>query len=156
MRTIIDIKLVNHKHQRYDTIGDWKFSVRRGYSDPYSAGEQEALMSTMTREEIKKEEQLTIKISDLGDEKMNACIAIHELIEALLCRFNDPEITTEMVDQFDIKEWPLMYQCNLKEPGDSPVAPYHLQHMFASRIERAFAERLGVNWEEYERRIEEL
>ncbi len=122
----------NISDQRYDTVGDWQFNTSYDH------------------------EFLDIKIVNLNDEKMNACIAIHELIEALLCRFNEPEITTEMVDQFDIKEWPLMYQCNLKEPGDSPVAPYHLQHMFASRIERAFAERLGVNWEEYERRIEEL
>jgi len=125
----ITIAIIDHKHQRYETVGDWKWHPE--WNDI-----------------------LEVFVSDLGDKKMNACIVIHELIEALLCRFNDPEITTEMVDEWDIdflKTFP-----KEPEPGDCPDAPYHSQHKFASEIERAFAEKLGIVWNDYERRIKEL
>jgi hypothetical protein len=120
------INVIKHHQQRYDTIGDWQIFK-------FPAGDR-----------------YDIRVSNLGDSKMNACIVVHELIEALLCRFNDPEITDKMVDEFD------MSHEDLEEPGDSPEAPYHEQHKFASEIEKVFAKRLEVNWDEYERRISEI
>lgn len=125
----VSIETIKHQEQRYDTSGDWFWL---------------------------KIKSLRIIVSDLNDDKMNACIAVHELIEALLCRFSIPEVTQEEVDKFDMNIWPTMEPQGLTEPGDSPQAPYHLQHMFASGVEKAFAEKIGVNWEEYEKRIKEL
>jgi hypothetical protein len=42
------------------------------------------------------------------------------------------------------------------EPGDHPGAPYHAEHMFASKVEEMLAKQLGVDWLEYERAIEAL
>jgi hypothetical protein len=121
MNTII--KSIPHSKQRYNTIGDWKF-VDSTIGDPLV---------------------LDIYISDLGDNKMNALIAIHELVEAVLCRFNDPEITGEEVDKFD------MSHPELEEPGEDSRAPYKKQHKFASMIEMLVAIQLNINWDEYEK-----
>jgi hypothetical protein len=126
-------RVIDHKDQRYDTVGDWQFR-------PPSIHELDPKVS----------EDLQITISDTGDPKMNALIYIHELIEALLCKFHEPEITTEMVDKFD------MEHPELDEPGESKEAPYHLQHIIASSIEEALAQIIKVNWEEYEERIKSL
>lgn len=124
----INVKVINHKQQRYNTIGDWIWKYK---------SELDTLV-------------LDIYVSDLGDNKMNALIAIHELVEAVLCRFNDPEITGEEVDKFD------MSHPELEEPGDNLEAPYCTQHLVASDIEKMIAGRLKINWEDYERRIKEL
>lgn len=118
---IISLKDIKHEEQRYETVGDWVWEL----------------------------DHLIIHISDLGDEKMNACIAIHELIEALLCRFHG--VTQQEVDAFDMG-----LGKNLEDPGESPLAPYHKQHMFASGIELVFAQKIGVDWNEYEKKIKEL
>src|SRR5208337_252360 len=119
----IVIRTIDHKDQRYETVGDWQ-----------------PLMGP----------NLLITVSDLGNPKMNALVAIHELIEALLCKFNDPEITTEIVDSFD------MSHENLDEPGESSEAPYHLQHTRATIIEKLLSDWLKIDWDEYEKRIQEL
>ena len=84
---------------------------------------------------------LEIKVAKMPDKRMELLLAIHELIEALLCA--ERGITAEMVDTFDL---------NFKgegEAGDDMNAPYRLEHFFAESIERLFASELGVDWLEY-------
>ena len=38
----------------------------------------------------------------------------------------------------------------VNDPGISPDAPYHHEHVFAECMERLFALQLGVNWQEYD------
>ena len=38
---------------------------------------------------------------------------------------------------------------DLDDPGDDPRAPYHLEHLTASAIERRLALELGVSWDAY-------
>ena len=125
----ITIKVINHKNQRYETCGDWQF---------------------------KDDNNLLIRVSNLNDTKMNCLVAIHELIEALLCKFNDPEITTAQVDSFDIEFEKNRKEEDNSEPGDCPEAPYYEQHKFATIIEMALASALKVSWEDYEKRINSL
>ena len=66
----IHIETINHKDQRYDTAGDWFFDL---------SGD------------------LYIKVSDTTNWKYNALIALHELIEVLLCK--DRIITTDDDDE---------------------------------------------------------
>jgi hypothetical protein len=133
----IFIRTINHKDQRYATVGDWEFH------DPSKIPISEP-------EENPNELWLKIKVSDLGDDKMNCLIAIHELIEALLCKFNDPEITGGSVDTFD------MSHPELEEPGESLEAPYMIPHLVASNIEMMIAHRLKIDWKSYEERIKDL
>jgi hypothetical protein len=96
-------------------------------------------------------EILTIRVSRLGDMNMEFCCAIHELVEAALC--HEEGVSLEEIDEFDFGWHP---HDGIEEPGDDPQAPYYRQHKFARRIERLVAERLGVDWEDYESRMNQL
>jgi hypothetical protein len=43
-----------------------------------------------------------------------------------------------------------------EEPGDSSEAPYHKEHVFATKIERMIADELGVDWDVYEKHLDEV
>lgn len=67
----VEINVIPHSNQRYETIGDWQF----------------------------KGDELQINVSDLGNIRYNVLVAIHEMIEAFECKFNG--VTTEQVDAYD-------------------------------------------------------
>jgi hypothetical protein len=118
------IRTIDHKKQRYPTVGDWEF--------------------------IEPGPHLVIRVSDLGDPKLNTLIAIHELVEAILCKFNGPEITTQIVDEFDLSH------PELEEPGESLNCPYMTQHLVASDVEKMIADRLKVDWNSYCEKVKSL
>jgi hypothetical protein len=91
---------------------------------------------------------LYIKVSELPDEREMILVGLHELIEAVLCEHSG--VLEESVDDFDT------HFDGEGEPGDDPAAPYHRQHRLATAIERVLAEQLLIDWDEYERHIEEL
>ena len=125
----IVIKVIDHKNHRYPTVGDWEF-----------IGEND----------------LVIRVSELGDLKMNYLASIHELVEALLCKFASPEVTGKEVDEFDMKFEKDRKENDDSEPGDQPYAPYHNQHKVATFIEMLLADTLEVSWADYEKRINSL
>lgn len=107
------IETTPHLKQRYNTVGDW-----------YVEGDI-----------------VCIRVSQIGNWRYEALIAVHELFEFLLCTHDG--ITQETVDQFD-----KAYLGD--EPGDDPFAPYRSQHCFATGIERMLAAALDVGWKQYE------
>lgn len=124
MRFIVET--IPHDHQRYPTCGDWWWDG----------------------------DTLQMRVSELGDWRMEACIAYHELFEALACL--SAEVSQESVDAFDRE-----YEANRKlgeksEPGDDPRAPYYQQHQAAMVAERHLANVLGVRWVDYEERLGSL
>lgn len=92
-----------------------------------------------------------IRVSDTGDLRHNLLIAVHELVEMMLC--HNEGITDEMIDSWDLAFKPTE---RYDEPGDHPDAPYFKQHRRAELIERFFASWLGVDWKTYENRINNL
>jgi len=124
----IEIKTIPDKQQRYNTVGDYQTT---------EAGTQ------------------LLSVSDMNNWKHEFLIAIHELIESALCK--DKGITDEVIDAFDMN-----YEANrvqtdtTSEPGDSPDAPYHDAHVFATNLEKMMATELGVDWEEYSQACAEL
>ena len=127
----ITIETIRHEDQRYPTVGDWMFI---------------------------DDTHLRIRVSDMGDWRKEAAIAIHELVEAVLCR-NDG-VAEDAVDAFDIAyekdRAPYGTPGDFGEPGDSPHAPYHRQHCFATGFERMLIAALGVPWAEYADAVEKL
>lgn len=140
----IDIGIINHDLQRYDTCGDW-FVVH---------------------------DTLFVRVSDQGDWQSNFLIAAHELIEAALClrRGIKEENVTEFDKQYEKKrqeieehldrlcyddppgEQETQAACGCQiydEPGDDPHAPYKREHQFAETIERLLANELEVDWNAY-------
>lgn len=94
---------------------------------------------------------LEVRIAPLSCWEMETCLAIHELIESILCK--KAGISQTEVDQFDLK----FDRDHPNEPdigaGDDPDAPYHRQHIVATTIERIVAGELNLNWEEYEKEL---
>lgn len=122
----IILETIPHESQRYETVGDWFYWDRTLY----------------------------IKVSETGNDDYNYLIALHELVEAWLCKRHG--ITQESVDEFD-----KLYEVNraeddLSEPGDDPNAPYREQHCTATGIERIVCAALGVPWKLYEETLERL
>lgn len=111
--------LIPHRTQRYDTPGDWSWIGH----------------------------ELDVRVSELGDWKMEALVAIHEIVEAVLCRSDG--ISGAVVDAFD-----MAFEGD--EPGAAPACPYFQQHATADKIERLVAAELGVNWMDYTKAVDSL
>jgi hypothetical protein len=90
-----------------------------------------------------------ISVAKMGNRDYEFLVALHELVEAYLC-------VKHGVTQTQVDAWDMGPGKHLDEPGDDPGAPYHTEHMFASHIETLMAQKLGVNWADYEKAIEDL
>lgn len=89
-----------------------------------------------------------IQVSEMGNCKYEFLIALHELIEqALQIERGIPE---EAITKFD-KEFK-----GEGEPGDDKSAPYYKEHQFATKIEKLVCEELGLDWNAYERYLNEF
>lgn len=115
----VTIRVIPHEDQRYKTCGDWFY----GNGD------------------------LVVCVSDTGDWRSNTLVAVHELVEALLCK---DVISQEAVDKFD------MEHPELDDPGDDPRAPYQFEHCFATSVERMLAAALKYPWRLHEERLSKL
>lgn len=117
----IIVETVPHGNQRYPTVGDF-----------------------LTNENG----TLEVRISGMSDWRYNRLIAIHEIVEATLCR--EAGITEASIDAFD------MAFAGEGEPGDDPSAPYRRQHLMATAIEKMLAAAMGVDWLAYEAAVNAL
>ena len=118
--TSVNILVIPHEAQRYETVGDWWWE-----------GEGE-------------ESTLQLRVSQMGNWKMEMCVAYHELHEALECKARG--ITQKQVDDFDLS-WE--EHDGIDEPGNDPTAPYYWQHQHATAAEMHLANYLGLEWEAY-------
>lgn len=123
----ISIKTIPHEAQRYDTCGDWYFT---------------------------EDGDLVIKISKLDNSYMEFLVGLHELIEAALCA--RAGIAVDQVDAWDMEYEKNRKQGDSSEPGDHQNCPYRKQHQIASMIEGIALFFLGIDKEDYERRINSL
>src|SRR5271170_1479712 len=113
----IVIETIPHDKQRYETVGDWW---------------------------IGSEGTIHIRVSDMKDWHKEAAVAVHELVEVLLCR--DRGIAQVEVDDFDKAFEARREEGNTDEPGDDPQAPYQQEHCFATGIERLLCAEFGLDW----------
>jgi hypothetical protein len=116
------ITTIPHAAQRYPTVGDWVWS-----------GDGETL---------------TITVSQMGSRRYEALVAVHELVEALLCR--EHGISTATADAFD-----RTYSGD-GEPGFAPDCPYRREHTEATVVEMHLAVAMGVDWDEYDAAVSAL
>lgn len=123
----IVIETIPHENHRYTTVGDWFYD---------------------------SDGTLQIKVSSLSDWRYEALVAVHELVEVMLCKQDG--VGTEVVDQFDKKFEEDRQEGNEDEAGDDPNAPYVKQHCIATGIERILAAQIGVNWKPYEKELCDL
>jgi hypothetical protein len=124
----ISIKVIPHRDQRYETPGDWFYD---------------------------KDGNIEIRVSDTGDWRTDALMAVHELVEVLICKHRG--VSMEAVDAFDIQ-----YEKDRKdgkhsqsdEAGDDIEAPYRREHCLATSVERLLAAELDVPWNGYADTVE--
>jgi len=126
----IDIHTIPHSEQRYPTVGDY-------FTD--------------------KEGTLHILVSKMSDPRYEQLVAIHELIEVLLTEHKN-------IKEEDITNFDLLFEAERaegkhtddEEPGWDPRSPYGRQHAFAEAIERLTALQLDVDWEIYDKEVNNL
>lgn len=123
----IKIEVIPHDQQRYPTVGDWFFEPNG---------------------------DLTIKVSKMSDARFEALVAVHELVEVLICQHDG--VTQEQVDAFDMEYERTRPEGDDSEPGDSVYAPYGKQHCIATAVERLLAAELGVSWKVYDDEVMSL
>lgn len=90
---------------------------------------------------------LNVRVSLLPDPRYEILVAVHELLEGILCQYRG--ITTAEVDAFDTA-YEMEGHPVESEPGDDVRAPYRAEHNFATFVERMLANELDVEWEAYE------
>lgn len=123
----IKIEVIPHETHRYTTVGDWIFEPNG---------------------------DLIIRVSKLSDWRREMLVAIHELVEVVLCKHDG--VSQEVVDRFDMELEANRKEGDDGEPGDEPTAPYVKQHCIATGVERVLCAHLGVSWKEYEEELCEL
>ena len=89
---------------------------------------------------------LQVRISKMSDWRYETCLAVHEMVEAILCKYNG--VTVAQVDEFDrpFEE----AKDNVTNVGDKTNAPYRREHCFATAAERIVAAELNVPWQDYD------
>jgi hypothetical protein len=118
---VIQFQSINK--MRYDTVGDWEF--------------------------VEGEDgNIIVSVASTDDEKTNELVAIHELVEAVLCKHAG--VRQEDVNNFDLSH------LDEDEPGLNPNAPYYIQHLIATSVEMLLAAAMGVDWNAHEYRLEQL
>ena len=90
---------------------------------------------------------LAIQVADLENDESSFLVALHELVEVVLCQQHG--ITAEQVDAYDFAHQ------DDDDPGLNPDAPYHREHMVAFSMEIEAALALGVDWTDYNKRLDE-
>ena len=125
---LIDVKIIPHNQQRYETVGDWYFNPDNN--------------------------RLTIRVSSMRNKKYEFLVAMHEQIEAMLCI--ERGICEKEITLFDMNFEANRAEGNTDEPGDDPKAPYKKEHFFATSVERLMAAELGVDWSKYDEAVYSL
>ena len=124
----ITINTIPHKQQRYETVGDYFLS--------------------------KRSKQWVFNVSNMENIDFEFLVILHEFIEWKLTQKRG--ISEESITAFDKEFEKNRQEGNLDEPGHDPKAPYNKEHVFAEKIERLMAEELGVDWDTYDKTVNDL
>lgn len=92
---------------------------------------------------------LQVRISPMSDWRYEALLALHETIEAILCKHNG--VAEPDVCAFD-QEYDKTHNFDV-DAGDEPDAPYVREHCFATGLERVICAELDVNWKTYDKEL---
>ena len=126
----IIIETIDHKLHRYPTIGDYWVDENGDWQ---------------------------IRVSKMGDTLYEVMVAIHELTEFAL--LNKKGITEPDIMKFDLE-----FEEKIKkgevgendEPGFAKDSPYLKEHTIATSIEMSIAAISGINWDEYNKKLNSL
>ncbi len=120
----IEFKVIPHEQQRYPTVGDYWLDENGVWQ---------------------------FRVSDMGNPIYEKAVLLHEFIEWSLTQQRG--ISEESISEFDIEFEKNRQDGDISECGDSPDAPYRLEHRFAENIERQFIHESGIVWADYDNTV---
>lgn len=126
----IIIKPVQPENQRYPTCGDYFYD--------------------------REDDTLYIFVSRMADFRSELAVVVHELYEAVTCL--QAEVDYADIDRFDLqfeRERDEGKHGDTDEPGDDKAAPYHVQHVGATFVEREVCSQAGLPWQQHEDNVNE-
>ena len=126
----INIKVIPHDHQRYETVGDYWYD---------------------------SEGILQIRVSDVGDEMYHKLVVIHELVEEAITKHNG--ISEQQIMDFDLYYEARRKQGFVPEDSEAGFdtnAPYRLAHSFATGVELGICAMANIDWNEYDKKLNSL
>jgi hypothetical protein len=100
---------------------------------------------------------LYITVSNMGDEKMEWLVALHEMIEEMLAKSDG--ITEEQINDYDIyyeKKREMGLVDENSEDGFASDCIYKKYHTIATGCEMILAAQLGVDWLNYDEKVNSL
>jgi hypothetical protein len=140
-------EVIPHNEQRYETVGDW-------YAEEWDF-------------DGVKETVIQFRVSEMSNPHFELLVFIHEFVEFMIefgvrrkyFTHEQPAIAglvaeTDVFDQrYEAKRTP---DDRTSEPGYVPTCPVYLGHMAASAIEHVAAMILGVNYNDYAKKVASL
>jgi hypothetical protein len=125
-QTVAILRTIPEQWHQYDTAGDWSICGN----------------------------VILCFVTDRFSDESALAILLHELVEAMLCK--KAGISEGQICDFDQKYEAERQQGKHKEedePGDSEDAPYRLQHMAATHVERAVCHAINLSWLEHSQSV---
>lgn len=123
----IIIETIEHKDQRYPTVGDYKYL---------------------------EDGTVYITVSSMGNEVFESLVGLHEFVEERLTKWRN--IPEQSITDFDIEFENKRQDGNTDEPGFDIAAPYRAEHLAATGIEMMMAALAGVEWSTYDKTVNSL
>jgi hypothetical protein len=115
----ITIKSIDPAAQRYVTTGDWIWLP---------------------------DGTLQIFVPEYGNKNSAMLVAVHELVEAWLCRADG--ISEEVVSGWDLDH------LDAEEPAEVKGSPYFRQHKVATAVEKKICDALQIDWNDHNRWVQ--
>lgn len=129
----INLQVIPHREQRYETVGDWWWD---------------------------EEGVLQIRSSKMDNPRFEQLVLLRELVEVLLADWTRPRETSRdyllnRTEDHD-KSFELARVDEFSESGYEPKSPVYREHMIASAFEHIAALLMRVNYNEYTRAVAAL
>lgn len=120
----LDLRIIPHNTQRYETVGDYWMDEKEIYQ---------------------------VRISKMSDWRYEFLVAFHEIFELAWVIWKKVDIKD--IDKFDRAYEENRKEGDVSEPGDDTKAPYYQGHQWATVLEKIAAAFLGVNWKKYDSEV---
>lgn len=101
-----------------------------------------------------EEHSIQFRVAQMSDWRHEFLILSHEMVEWGLVKLTGTSI--DEIDSFDKSYEEKRVEGDVSEPGDHIDAPYRIQHLIASGVEKILAGIMDVDWKSYEEAVNSL
>lgn len=123
MNMKINIKVIPHRRQAYNTVGNY-WTDKKGV--------------------------IQVRISKM-DKQSERLVLVHELIELFMTDWLG--ITEDEITEFDLSFEKKRKKGNNDEPGFDSFAPYRREHTIATAVEMIMCAHMNIDWVNHEQTV---